>query len=338
MWTMTRAQPVRSAYLAVDAPIVSALSNCHVVLTGGTGLIGHALVKRLLKANAQVTLLTRNPGTAMERLPAGARAVALMYDAAVDEALPAAVSDSLGRADVVINLAGEPIESSRWTASRKRVLRDSRIIGTRKIVNALALAAKPAVLVSASAVGYYGMSESDTFTEDGANGNDFLATISSAWEQAALVNSATSRTVVLRFGVVLSRSGGALGKMKPAFRAFLGGAPGSGQQWFSWVHIDDLVRLILHAAMQDKWDGVYNATAPQPVRLEHFCKQLGRVLTRPSWLPVPKQAVRMLLGSEAAQLVLAGQHVLPKRTRANGFVYQYKDVGSALDNLIQENQ
>lgn len=205
--------------------------------------------------------------------------------------------------------------------------------GTQKLVHALTGAR--AVLVSASAVGYYGTSDTKLFREDSRPGNDFLATLASAWEEAALQNVPNSRTVVLRMGVVLANGGGALQKMTAAFQAFLGGPPGGGKQWFSWVHVEDVCRLILHAAAEDKWDGVYNATAPQPVRLETFCTELGRAMGRPSWLPVPRQAVRALMGNEAAELILKGQHVVSRKVSENGFVYRYKDVGSALQQLMR---
>lgn len=205
--------------------------------------------------------------------------------------------------------------------------------GTQKLVHALT--GTRAVLVSASAVGYYGTSDTKLFKEDSRPGDDFLATLAGAWEEAALRNASNSRTVVLRLGVVLANGGGALQKMIAAFQAFLGGPPGGGKQWFSWVHIEDVCRLILHAAAEDKWDGVYNATAPQPVRLETFCMELGRALGRPSWLPVPKQAVRAVMGNEAAELILKGQHVVSGKVSQNGFVYRYKDVGSALHQLIR---
>lgn len=334
---MTRAKLTDSPFLTIDGPVFQALENRHIVVTGGTGLIGQQLVERLLRAKARVTLLTRDPMRVQASLPLPG-ATALLYDAQDETPLSPRVRNVVRTADAVINLAGESIESQRWTPARKRVLQASRIVGTRKLVATIADAtgARPA-FISVSAVGYYGTSETATFTEEAESGTDFLAETAFAWEQAALRNAHRSRTVILRLGVVLSSRGGALSKMTPAFRAFLGGAPGSGRQWFSWVHIDDAVRLLLHAAVDDKWKGVYNATAPQPVRLDTFCTQLGRVLSRPNWLPVPKQAVRMMLGNEAAQLVLAGQQVLPKRTRANGFVYQYKDVGSALENLLVED-
>lgn len=329
-WVMTHSQPP-SPCLSVDASVMKALANRRIVITGGTGLIGRSLVSRLSDAKADVCLLARNPSRA-QSLFESSNPTVFQYDAQQDTPLTNAARQAVLSADAVINLAGEPIDVGRWTPQRKRVLRDSRIVGTRRLVEVISKAEQPPVLVNASAVGFYGASETNTFVEDAPAGSDFLAETAKAWECAALANTA-SRTVVLRIGVVLGNGGGALQKMSPLFRAFLGGPPGSGRQWFSWVHLEDVVRLMLHATVDEKWTGVYNATAPQPVRLKTFCEELGRALGRPSWLPVPKQAVQMLLGTEAAQLVLAGQQVLPKRTRANGFVYQYKDIRSALQNL-----
>lgn len=331
-----KGSPPASSTISLDARLTNSLANRSVIVTGATGLIGQVLVSRLRTANAHVTVLARNPSRARQLFGTGDTAPAtLPYDAEVDTPLNARLRDALFAADVVINLAGEPIENGRWTIQRKRQLFDSRVVGTRRLVEALKEAPHPPVLVSISAVGFYGASETATFTEESPPGKDFLASTAQAWEKAALENAMNSRTVVLRLGVVLAKGGGALEKMKPAFQAFLGGPPGGGQQWFSWVHIDDVVRLIVHACADERWTGVYNGTAPQPVRLVQFCQEFGRALGRPSWLPVPKGAVRAIMGGEAAELVLAGQQVLPKRTRSMGFVFQYKDVGSALQHLFK---
>lgn len=318
-------------------PVGGGLANRKVVVTGGTGLIGRALVESLRKADSNVCLLARNPSKARSLFAGrkGPLLSVLRYDAAAPEPLTSAAYDAVTNADIVINLAGEPVEDGRWTAERKGVLFNSRVTGTRKIADALRAEGSETTLINASAVGYYGTSEEKTFTEEDGPGADFLATTAKAWEEAALRNSGNSRTVVFRIGVVLANGGGALEKMSAAFKAYLGGPPGGGTQWFSWVHIDDVVRLIISASIDPQWEGVYNANAPQPVRLAEFCKELGYALGRPSWLPVPRQAVQALLGNEAAELILAGQHVLPKRTRANGFVYRYKDVASALQQLTR---
>lgn len=333
---MSARNTLNTTTFPADVAVLEALTGKRIVVTGGTGMVGRELVSRLLQARAHVTLLARSPSRAKQLFSTPSMSV-LAYDAALDTPLPSSVRDAVLGADVVVNLAGEPIDSGRWTSIRKRELRDSRITGTRKLATILDQSTRPITFISASAVGYYGASESLVFTEAARPGTDFLADLASEWESVALQSKHPGRTVVLRVGVVLSSTGGALDKMIPAFRAFLGGPPGSGRQWFSWVHIDDLVRLILHTAVDHKWSGVYNATAPKPVRLTEFCKQLGRALGRPSWLPIPARAVQLLLGGEAAQLVLAGQNVVPKRTRENGFVYKYKDVGSALQDLLNSS-
>ncbi|PXF46517.1 hypothetical protein BWQ96_03752 [Gracilariopsis chorda] len=320
---------------SIDERVLDALSGRSVVVTGGSGLIGRALVEQLQECNSEVVLLSRQPNRARDMFSprTGAMPRALVYDAEPDEPVSDSVFEAIGQADAIINLAGEPVEDGRWTASRKQILYNSRVNGTRKLVDAVRKHRSNAVLINASAVGYYGPSASKVFTEKCKAGSDYLATIAMNWEQAALANTNQSRTTVFRFGVVLGNGGGALPKMSTAFRAFLGGPPGGGEQWFSWVHIEDVVRLLLHATVDTKWNGVYNATAPQPVRLAEFCQELGKALGRPSWLPVPKQAIQALLGNEAAQLILAGQQVLPKRTRENGFVFKYKDVATALQQL-----
>ncbi|CAN8062598.1 unnamed protein product [Agarophyton chilense] len=328
---MQDSQPLPS----VDEGIVRALYGRRILISGGTGLIGRNMVRRLQQSSANICLLSRRPSQARalfedenENIP-----TVLMYDAEPDKPVSDDVLNAIGTADAIINLAGEPVEEKRWTPERKLVLFNSRVNGTRKLVNAIRKQSSKAVLVSASAVGYYGTSESRIFTEECGAGEDYLATIARSWEHAALGNAEHSRTVVLRLGVVLSNEGGALPRISAAFRAFLGGPPGGGQQWFSWVHIEDVVRLLLRASVDDKWNGIYNATAPQPVRLAEFCSELGRALGRPSWLPVPKQAIQAMMGNEAAQLILSGQQVIPKRTKENGFVFKYKDVGSALQQL-----
>lgn len=320
-----------------DVHTLRSLSTQTVVITGATGLIGRRLVSGLRCSRASVHVFARDPPAARSlfvdrSLPPVS---VTRYDAA-EGTLSASAARALRAADVVINLAGEPVEDGRWTPARKRALWDSRVCGTRAIAAALADPAARAVLINASAVGYYGTSETDTFDERNKQGGDFLARLAHAWEQAALENGPASRTVVLRMGVVLARGGGALDKMSMAFRYFLGGPPGSGAQWFSWVHIDDVVRLILHASVDDRWRGVYNATAPAPVTLGEFCTELGKALGRPSWLPVPKQAVRALLGNEAAELILKGQRVVSTRMQENGFVYRFKDVASALRDLTKK--
>jgi uncharacterized protein (TIGR01777 family) len=191
----------------------------------------------------------------------------------------------------------------------------------------------PKVLINASAVGYYGASETATFVEDNPPGNDFLSKVCQDWEAAAQVVTAPNcRVVILRTGIVLAY-GGAIERMLLPFQLFAGGPIGSGSQWFSWIHREDLVNIICAALQQTAWQGIYNATAPNPVKMAEFCSTLGQVLSRPSWLPVPGFALELLLG-EAAQVVLEGQRVLPQRLLAAGFQFQYPDLKPALEQFL----
>lgn len=325
---------------AGDQFVTKQLSNRRVIVTGATGLIGRALVSKLTEANAHVTVLARDPPRARGVLYDGRGPLLsiLQYDAAEASPLHSKVRNAIASADAVVNLAGEPVEQGRWTDERKKQLWDSRVAGTEKLVATITETSSSAVLVSASAVGYYGPSQTMMFTESSRPGTDYLARLAVAWERSAARNNDNSRTVILRFGVVLGLNGGALPKMTAAFKAFLGGPPGTGQQWFSWVHIDDVVRLIQRAIVMDSMQGVYNCTSPKPVRLEEFCAELGRALNRPSWLPVPSIAIKTLLGNEAAQLILAGQAVLPKRTIDDGFKFRYTRVSAALHHLYREQE
>ncbi|MFM7881327.1 MAG: TIGR01777 family oxidoreductase, partial [Microcystis panniformis] len=235
--------------------------------------------------------------------------------------------------DAVVNLAGEPI-SERWTSEAKQAIVASRQIGTEKIVEAIALAAqKPKVLINSSAIGYYGTSETASFDENSPPGGDFLADVCKKWETAAQkVKDYGTRLVILRTGIVLG-NGGALGKMIPPFKLFAGGPIGSGRQWFSWIHRDDLINLIIYCLDRPEISGTFNATAPNPVRMKEFCQILGEVMKRPSWLPVPDFALEILLG-EGAKIVLEGQEVLPKATQAIGFDYRYPNLEAALEEIV----
>jgi len=238
--------------------------------------------------------------------------------------------------DAVVNLAGAGIADERWTPERKQEIIDSRETATRKIVEAIAQAnPKPSVLVSSSAIGYYGSSETATFDESSPAGDDFLAQVCQKWEAAAQnVTDSGTRLVILRTGIVLGM-GGAVAKMVLPFKLFAGGPIGTGRQWFSWIHRDDLVSLILKAITDSSMTGTFNATAPQPVRMAEFCTVMGAVMNRPSWLPVPAFALEALLG-DAAQVVLTGQQVLPKHTQETGFQYQYPAVKQALEDVLKE--
>ena len=303
-----------------------------VAITGATGFVGSRLVEKLKAEGHQILVLTRNLERAKRIFPASA-----FPNLEIVAYRPAESGDwqqSIADFDAVVNLAGEPI-AERWTPEHKKAILESRQLGTRKIVEAIAQAdPKPSVLINASAIGYYGTSETATFDEDSPGGNDFLAEVCKKWEaEAQKVKEAGVRLVILRTGIVLDKDGGALAKMLPPFKLFAGGPLGSGRQWFSWIHRDDLVNLIVEALKRPDIEGTFNATAPNPVRMNQFCQTLGEVMNRPSWLPVPGFALETLLG-EGAKVVLEGQQVLPKKIQSLAFQYQYPTLKSALEGII----
>lgn len=303
-----------------------------VAVTGGTGFVGSRLVEQLEGTGIETVLLTRNAQKARSQFPADVyKNVSIIeYDSLQSGDWQAQISGC----DAVVNLAGEPISGSRWTPERKTLLMDSRVVTTTKLVQAIAMApVRPKVFISTSAIGFYGTSETGTFDESSAAGSDYLAEICTKWEAAAMDVKATgARLVILRFGIVLGM-GGAIGKMLPPFRLFAGGPIGTGKQWFSWIHQDDVVALIMQALTQESMEGVYNATAPNPVTMNELCSEMGKTLGRPSWLPVPAFILETMLG-EGASLVLEGQKVLPKRSIESGFKFGYASVSEALKQVL----
>ncbi|MGI0489048.1 TIGR01777 family oxidoreductase [Pantanalinema rosaneae CENA516] len=303
-----------------------------IAITGATGFVGSRLIERLQADGHQVLALTRNVEQARQQFPPSD-----FPNLEIVAYTPMESGDwqqVISGCDGVVNLAGEPIAESRWTPAHKQVILESRQLGTRRIVEAIAQAnPKPSVFVSASAIGYYGTSETATFDETSAPGDDFLAEVCQAWEaEAEQVKQSGVRLVIVRIGIVLGM-GGAIAKMLPPFKLFAGGPIGSGKQWFSWIHREDLVNLIMYALMRSELEGTFNATAPNPVRMTELSTTLGQVLNRPSWLPVPSFALEALLG-DGARVVLEGQQVLPKRTQATGFEYQYPTLKPALTEFL----
>ncbi|MEG4815914.1 thylakoid membrane protein ThyD [Microcoleus sp. K5-D4] len=303
-----------------------------VAIAGATGFVGSRLVEKLQAAGHQVVVLSRDAAKAGRVFPASA-----YPNLEVVAYSPAESGDwqkSIAGCDAVVNLAGVPIAEERWTEARQQAILDSRRLTTAKLVEAIVNAnPRPSVFVSASAIGYYGTSETAEFDETSPAGDDFLAAVCKDWEAAAQpAKNAGTRLAILRLGIVLGM-GGALAKMLPPFKLFAGGPLGTGKQWFSWVHREDVVDLILYALQNPQVEGVLNATAPNPVRMNELCQTLGEVLKRPSWLPVPGFALEMLLG-DGAKLVLEGQKVLPKQTLASGFQYQYPTLKLALEEIL----
>ncbi len=306
-----------------------------VAIAGATGFVGSRLVEKLQAAGHQVVVLSRDAAKAGRVFPASA-----YPNLEVVAYTPAESGDwqkSIAGCDAVVNLAGVPIAEERWTEARQQAILDSRRLTTAKLVEAIVNAnPRPSVFVSASAIGYYGTSETAEFDETSPAGNDFLAAVCKDWEAAAQpAKNAGTRLAILRLGIVLGM-GGALAKMLPPFKLFAGGPLGTGKQWFSWVHREDVVDLILYALQNSQVEGVLNATAPNPVRMNELCQTLGEVLQRPSWLPVPGFALEMLLG-DGAKLVLEGQKVLPKQTLTSGFQYQYPTLKLALEEILSRS-
>jgi uncharacterized protein (TIGR01777 family) len=306
-----------------------------VAIAGATGFVGTRLVEKLQAAGHQVVVLSRDAAKAGRVFPASA-----YPNLEVVAYTPAESGDwqkFIAGCDAVVNLAGVPIAEERWTAARQQAIIDSRRLTTAKLVEAIVNAnPKPSVFVSASAIGYYGTSETAEFDENSPAGNDFLAAVCKDWEAAAQpAKNAGTRLAILRLGIVLGM-GGALAKMLPPFKLFAGGPIGTGKQWFSWIHREDVVDLILYSLQNSQVQGVLNATAPNPVRMNELCQTLGEVLSRPSWLPVPSFALEMLLG-DGAKVVLEGQKVLPKQTLASGFQYQYPTLKLALEEILAGN-
>lgn len=302
----------------------------HVVVTGGTGFIGRPLCLSLCAEGHTVTLLTRRPAEAQRLF--GSAVTAVEWNGREAAGL---WEQSLERADAVINLAGEPIADARWSASRKRLLVDSRVCGTQRLVEAMfRRSSRPHILISASGVGYYGASDDRVLDEGAPRGDGFLSDLCLEWEAAALEAAVFgTRVVTLRTGMVLEQDGGALPKMLLPFRLFAGGPIMPGTQWMSWIHRRDHVGLILWALATTSVSGPVNAVAPGAVTMRTFCDVLGQVLRRPSWLPVPGIALAAALG-ELGTLMTTGQRVSPVKALAGGYQFQYPLLEPALRAIL----
>jgi uncharacterized protein (TIGR01777 family) len=304
-----------------------------IFLMGGTGLVGSRLMERLRQRQDEIVLLTRRPDVGREKL-AGSGAVV-----EGDPTVPGPWMERIAECEAVINLVGENIFARRWNEDFKKLLYESRIKAAEHVAQALTKHPRTAsgaarVLVNASAIGYYGPRGDEELTEDSPPGDDFLARVCVDWEKAArAAEPAGVRVAVLRIGVVLDRRGGALAQMLTPFKMFVGGPVGSGRQWLSWVHHQDVVGLILVALDNVQACGPINATAPNPVTNREFSKALGRALGRPSFLRTPKFALRALMG-QVADVVTTGQRVLPRRAQALGYVFQFPEVDTALRDVL----
>jgi len=302
-----------------------------IIVAGGTGFLGMALLHRLLRDNHSIVLLTRNSGNVSIHHP---HVRVAQWDGRV-------VGDwvkYVDGADAIVNLTGELIAGKRWTKRQKEIILGSRVDATRAIVKAIEQASKkPSVLVSASAVGYYGNVPSGDVPESFPKGNDFLAMVCGRWEEEALVARKLGiRIVTPRLGVVLAGDGGALKKMVLPFRWFIGGPIGNGRQWLPWIHRDDVVDGIVFLLQSSQLAGAVNFVAPEPATMKQFSRALGRSLRRPSWIPVPSFILHILLG-EMAGMLLTGQRAVPQRLMDAGFVFQYPGLDRALSAIAESS-
>ena len=296
-----------------------------IVISGGSGFVGSHLSRHLLSVGHKVTAI-------------GSRARYRLIDhhrfiyVTADTTQPGAWQQVISEADLVFNLAGRTI-FKRWTKSYKQQIYDSRILTTRYLVEALP-ASTQTVLVSTSAVGYYGDCGDTELTESSPHGRDYLAGVAKDWEREAKAAEAKgARVAIARFGIILGADGGALGKMIPAFRSFVGGPLGNGEQWFPWIHIQDMVEALEFLASGSDLTGSFNVCAPHPVRNRVMAAALGKVLGRPASMPVPAFLLKMMMG-ELAGVLLGSQKALPAKLMENGFEFSFPEIEAALENLV----
>jgi uncharacterized protein len=295
----------------------------NILITGGTGFIGTPLSRELRSSGHTVVVTTRQTSDSKEKLTWNPPTL-----------IP---SEVISGFDALINLAGEPVVPERWTRKRKELIMSSRINTTRSLVESIKKAAsKPKVLISASAIGYYGDYGDEYVTEDTSPASDFLAEVCKAWEAEALkAQEIGIRVVLIRIGGVLESDGGALPKMMTSFKFLLGGPIGSGKQWFSWIHRDDVAGIIKYALENESVSGPVNAVSPNPVRNKEFSSALGKALSRPSFLPVPGFVLKTALG-ELAEMLLTGQRVLPEKILKSGYNFKHPDLEGALKAIFRE--
>lgn len=298
-----------------------------IAIAGGTGFVGKALSELLLRDGHELFILTRNIKNKRDRR--GVTHIEWFGENSRPE-------KKLNGVDALINLSGESI-NNRWTSKTKQEILNSRVKASQEMARIIQrLDQKPHVYMQASAVGFYGTSLTDTFTEnDEKCGDDFLARVVSKWEQEGRqIAEMGIRTVFMRFGVILDRLEGALPRIVLPYKLFAGGTIGKGEQWLSWIHIDDVCRMIRFAIEHEIIEGVMSVTAPNPVKMKEFGKTIANVLNRPHWLPVPSFALKILLG-EMSLLVLEGQRVLPKKAQQHGFQFRYEHLYDALEHILK---
>lgn len=298
-----------------------------VLVTGGTGFIGNRVCETLKEKDYIVNVVSRNPEKAQTKL---ASVDAIHAWQPESEQLP---SEAKSDVNAVIHLAGETI-AGRWNANKKRRIRESRILSTRNLVSSFTSETKPDVLINASAIGLYGDSGDESFTEESPAGKDYLAEVCHEWETEAMkACEYGTRVVLVRIGLVLGLGGGLLEQVLPPFKMGIGGKLGSGNQWMSWIHVDDVIGIVMHALENEGVEGALNATSPNPVRNIEFTKTLGSVLRKPTIFPVPTFGLKIMMG-EFANFVVLSQNVLPEQTQRSGYQFRFETLESALMDLL----
>lgn len=301
-----------------------------IIITGATGLIGQQLTIKLTDMGYKITIFTRNPDNAQKKLPNVHKVVKWEYDY-VDEWL-----HELESVDAVIHLAGANLSTKRWNKEYKKLLYDSRIISTKKLIEAIkTVERKPKVFITASAIGYYGNRSDEILTEESEAGKDFLANLCNDWEKEAKnVERLGVRSVQIRTGLVLSRNEGALKQMLPAFKYFIGGPLGNGKQWYSWLHIEDIINVYIKVLESEILSGPINAVSPNPVTMKKFAKILGEVLHRPSLFSVPKIILLLVIG-QVAEVVTSSQRVVPEKLLNSSFKFKFEKLEDALRDILK---
>ncbi len=298
-----------------------------VLVTGGTGFVGTQLIPRLVREGNEVTILTRSTRGTKKTSPGA-------FFLQGNPTQKGAWQEAIKNHDIIVNLAGASI-FSKWSEEYKKVMRESRISTTRNIVEGIdPSSGEKTTLFSTSAVGYYGFHGDEELFEDSPPGPDFLARMAVEWESEALkAKEKGARVVITRFGIVLGEKGGALGQMIPLFQKYLGGPIGSGKQWFSWIHIQDLVEGFVFLMKHPEISGAVNLCSPNPVRNRDLAKALGSTLHRPSFMPAPGFMIKLVLG-EFGSVILEGQRVIPRRLLESGFVYSYPEIDKAIQSIV----
>lgn len=302
-----------------------------ILVTGGTGFVGRPLVRKLIENNHQVVLLSRNPEAAKRSVSAPVE----VYGWDPETSTPP--KEAYNGVEAIVHLAGESIAAGRWTDKQKKKILNSRVLSTRNLLKgAVEAGAKLKVIVGASAIGIYGDRGNQSLSETSAQGIGFLADVCRAWERETQYPGLESvRKVNLRIGIVLEKGGGALQKLLPLFKLGGGGPVGNGKQWMSWIHLSDLVEMILYSLTHDNVTGPTNAVAPNPSTNAEFSKALGKALNRPAFMPAPPIALKLAMG-EMSELVLASQKVEAKKISDAGFVFHFPKIQEALDDICKK--